>query len=135
MSYIECISCRFFGCLEFLQLHDLLGMRIIINERESLGQWQSGIEEAACWRVYSILYQLVQQSDWKILHRRTKDYITRPKPSGYQSIHLTLQHRPTSFQLEIQIRSARMHWTAEKGPASHNSYKALILPSTKIEVK
>ena len=118
------------------QLHDLLGMRIVIQDRqtsyvgEEVGQLNN--EEAACWRIYNILSQLTSQGDWKMLHRRTKDYISRPKPSGYQSLHLCLLHPKTGFLLELQIRSARMHRVAEHGPASHSFYKALLLPQHKL---
>ena len=37
-------------------------------------------------------------------------------------------HELTGITMEIQIRSNRMHEVAEYGSASHNNYKALLLP-------
>ena len=37
----------------------------------------------------------------------------------------------TGIQLELQIRSERMHNFAEYGPAAHRNYKALILPNSR----
>jgi ppGpp synthetase/RelA/SpoT-type nucleotidyltranferase len=59
-----------------------------------------------------------------------KDYVSCPKPSGYQSIHMVLVNKATGINLEVQIRSERMHFCAEHGSASHKAYKALMLPST-----
>lgn len=50
-----------------------------------------------------------------------KDYVTYPKPNGYQSIHSTLQLG--SLHAELQIRTAEMHRFAEHGKASHWLYK------------
>jgi Region found in RelA / SpoT proteins len=67
--------------------------------------------------------------EWQEVRSRFKDYVTQPKPSGYQSLHMTLQHRPTGVAMEIQIRSQRMHQEAEYGAAAHSKYKALVLPA------
>lgn len=67
--------------------------------------------------------------EWTDDPSRFKDYVTQPKPSGYQSLHMTLVHRHTGIRLEVQIRSQRMHYVAEYGSAAHRNYKALALPS------
>jgi len=69
-------------------------------------------------------------SEWDEDVSRFKDYVTEPKPSGYQSLHMTLMHRQTGIRLEVQIRSQRMHLVAEYGSAAHRNYKALALPVT-----
>lgn len=61
---------------------------------------------------------------------RFKDYVTRPKMSGYQSMHMTLVHAATGVNLEVQLRSSRMHMEAEYGRASHTKYKAMMLPAS-----
>jgi Region found in RelA / SpoT proteins len=66
--------------------------------------------------------------EWEEVQSRFKDYVTHPKPSGYQSLHMTLVHRPSGVEMEIQIRSKRMHAEAEYGAAAHSKYKALVLP-------
>ena len=103
-------------------LHDLLGLRVIVSERHGSN------EESAVWRVYQVLTSL---QEWSVVPGRFKDYVTRAKPSGYQSLHLTLAHAPTGLHLEVQIRSRRMHTEAEFGSASHTRYKALLLPPSK----
>ena len=69
------------------------------------------------------------RTEWLEFPDRYKDYVSEPKPSGYQSLHLTLYHKHTGVQMEVQIRSARMHWVAEFGSASH---RYSIMPSPMI---
>ena len=72
-----------------------------------------------------LLYRL---RGWEPEILRRKDYVLKPKPSGYQSLHMSLIHKESNACLEIQVRTRRMHWIAEHGAASHSNYKALLLP-------
>ena len=56
--------------------------------------------------------------------KRLRDWISNPKPNGYESLHITVKNKEGSF-LEVQIRTRRMDDMAESGLASHWSYKGI----------
>ncbi len=62
------------------------------------------------------------------ISRKRKDYIARPKPNGYSSLHITRTVHlgdGNTFDHETQIKTFRMRETEKSGPASHSSvYKA-----------
>jgi len=51
---------------------------------------------------------------------KVKDYISFPKPNGYQSLHTALMLNGQT--VEVQIRTGAMHQVAEYGMASHWAY-------------
>ncbi len=60
------------------------------------------------------------------LSHRFRDYISFPKPNGYQSLHtclLGLPKTPKDVMVEVQIRTEDMHQEAEYGVAAHWLYK------------
>ncbi len=91
--------------LEFDQVHDLFGFRIICPT----------IREC-----YETLY--VIHSIWTPVPRRIKDFIALPKTNMYQSLHTTVIG-PEGRRIEIQIRTPEMHLFAEYGIAAHWRYK------------
>jgi len=107
------------------QVHDLLGMRIVVQSKLPN---VIAMEKEAVWRTYAVVLNC--STSWQNIESRFKDYVTYPKLSGYESLHLTLIHKLTGFQMELQIRSSSMHYTAEYGKASHQNYKALLLPES-----
>ena len=53
------------------------------------------------------------------------DYISNPKPNGYQAIHSMVKFEHISpLEIEIQILTDSMHYTNTYGQASHIAYKA-----------
>ena len=81
-------------------------------------------EKELCWKVFSLVTE-TYESDTK----RLRDWITVPKPNGYESLHITVKNEEGAF-LEVQIRTKRMDKIAESGLASHWSYKGIKKEAT-----
>ena len=98
----------------FEGVFDVFAIRFIIDceaDKET--------EHALCWKVFSYVTE-EYESDTK----RLRDWISNPKPNGYESLHITVKNREGSY-LEVQIRTKRMDDMAESGLASHWSYKGI----------
>ena len=98
----------------FEGVFDVFAIRFIIDCEED-----RAVEHALCWKVFSYVTE-EYESDTK----RLRDWISNPKPNGYESLHITVKNREGSF-LEVQIRTKRMDDMAESGLASHWSYKGI----------
>lgn len=88
------------------KIYDLVAIRIIVAD----------VEE--CYKTLGIIHGL-----WKPLFSRIKDFISLPKPNGYQSIHTTVFCDEGQI-VEFQIRTRKMHYQAEFGIASHWIYES-----------
>jgi len=86
---------------------DIVGMRVIAET------------ERTCYRVLGEVHSL-----WLPIPGTFKDYIATPKSNMYQSLHTVVLINP-GYQMEIQIRTERMHLVAERGIAAHWRYKAI----------
>ncbi len=91
--------------IDINNIYDLIAFRIIVKTK------------AECYEVLSII-----QSLWEQVPGRYKDFIERPKPNGYQSIHVTVIG-PYGEPMEIQIRTEEMDKVANEGIAAHWLYK------------
>ena len=81
-------------------------------------------EKFIAWKIYSIVTDLYHSNP-----SRMRDWITQPRSTGYESLHLTVLG-PDKKWIEVQIRSERMDDIAEKGVAAHYKYKEGFRQST-----
>ena len=100
--------------VSFEGVFDVFAIRFIIDCEEN-----KETEHALCWKVFSYVTE-EYESDTK----RLRDWISNPKPNGYESLHITVKNKEGSA-LEVQIRTKRMDDMAESGLASHWSYKGI----------
>ncbi len=91
--------------LTFEQIYDLIAFRIILD---TLPQ---------CYEALGLIHSM-----WKPIDYKFKDYIGRPKPNMYQSLHTTVIG-PVGERIEIQIRTWEMDRVAKSGIAAHWGYK------------
>ncbi|MDP1573460.1 MAG: RelA/SpoT family protein [Coxiellaceae bacterium] len=70
-----------------------------------------------CYTVLSLAHE-----QWKPIPEEFDDYIVKPKPNGYQSIHTAVLLK-NNTPIEIQIRTKEMHKNSEQGIAAHWKYK------------
>lgn len=91
--------------LAFGEVHDVIGLRLVVDT----------VEE--CYQALEFI-----QRAWPGRWERFKDYIATPKANGYQSIHLCVRRREGP-RFEIQIRTRAMHRRCETGRAAHGRYK------------
>jgi GTP pyrophosphokinase len=91
--------------LEFSDLYDVRAFRVIVADDKS------------CYSVLGVVHNI-----WTPIPKEFDDYISRPKPNGYQSLH-TVVMAEDARPLEVQIRTQEMHNFAEYGIAAHWRYK------------
>ena len=99
----------------FEGVYDVFAIRFIIECDPS----DRKKEKDLCWQVYSFVTE-----EYEADTSRLRDWLTTPKPNGYESLHVTVRNREGS-SVEVQIRTRRMDEIAENGFASHWSYKGI----------
>ncbi len=91
------------------RVHDLVALRVIVPD------------VAMCYRALGIIHKYYRP----ISSEEIDDYIAKPKPNGYKSLHTTVfLHQDTIS--EVQIRTNQMQEEAEYGVCAHWSYKEKI---------
>lgn len=90
--------------MDISRVYDLVAIRIVVPEI------------ADCYESLGIVHKL-----YRPMVGRIKDYISLPKPNGYQSLHTTI-FGPEGRILEVQIRTKKMHDESEYGIAAHWIY-------------
>lgn len=90
--------------MDIKRVYDLLAIRIIVPTISS------------CYEALGIIHR-----EYRPMVGRIKDYISLPKPNGYQSLHTTI-FGPEGRILEVQIRTEQMNDEAEYGIAAHWMY-------------
>ncbi|MDB5933821.1 MAG: relA/SpoT family protein [Massilia sp.] len=91
--------------LDFTELYDVRAFRVIVED------------DRTCYAVLGLVHNI-----WTPVPNEFDDYISRPKPNGYQSLH-TVVTADDGRPLEVQIRTQEMHNFAEYGIAAHWRYK------------
>ncbi len=93
------------------ELHDLLGLRVLIDGTE-----------ADCYTALGVVHQTWLPVPTPTGESGFRDYVAAPKENGYRSLHTTVMG-PDARALEVQIRTEEMNRDAEFGVAAHWRYK------------
>jgi GTP pyrophosphokinase len=104
-NYFSIYNKMIYQNLPFEEIYDIIAFRIILG---SISQ---------CYEALGLIHSM-----WKPIDHKFKDYIARPKPNMYQSLHTTVIG-PSGERSEIQIRTWEMDRVAKSGIAAHWSYK------------
>jgi GTP diphosphokinase / guanosine-3',5'-bis(diphosphate) 3'-diphosphatase len=103
--------------LEISSLHDILGIRVILDTND----------KSECYLAMAAIHSF---SEFTVVNKYFKDYISRPKENGYMSIHTVVRYK--EYFIEIQIRTSEMDRVAREGNASHWAYKNDISSKDKV---
>lgn len=98
----------------FEGVFDIFAIRFIIDCEPD-----PKLEKDLCWKVYSYVTE-----EYEADTSRLRDWLTTPRPNGYESLHITVKNKAGSY-LEVQIRTRRMDDEAENGAAAHWAYKGI----------
>ena len=91
--------------VDFSRLYDVRALRVIVED------------ERDCYTALSLVHEM-----WTPVPQEFDDYISRPKPNGYRSLHTVVSDK-AGRAFEVQIRTRAMHEFAEYGMAAHWRYK------------
>lgn len=94
----------------FEEVYDKFAVRIVYKSDKKN-------EKFLAWKIYSVVTDIFRPNP-----KRLRDWISQPKSTGYESLHITVMG-PMARWVEVQIRSERMDELAERGVAAHYKYK------------
>ena len=97
----------------FEGVHDVFAIRFILDCADD-----PRLEKDLCWKVYSYVTE-----EYEPDISRLRDWLTTPRPNGYESLHITVKNK-LGQSLEV-IRTKRMDIEAESGNAAHWAYKGI----------
>jgi ppGpp synthetase/RelA/SpoT-type nucleotidyltranferase len=106
-------------------IHDGIAIRVILRARkwtpDESPETTRARERLLCYYAQHLIRKKWPEPE----SSRVKDYISFPKPNGYQSLHhtSTVVANDVKFPFEVQVRSEEMHKLAEYGVAAHWDYK------------
>jgi guanosine-3',5'-bis(diphosphate) 3'-pyrophosphohydrolase len=103
-----------FKSRKFSEVLDMHAFRVVVENTNT------------CYQALGHIHSL-----YKPIPLKFKDYISAPKPNGYQSIH-TVVLGPRKMFIEVQIRSQEMEFISEYGIAAHWHYKNTDKPTDKL---
>ena len=103
-----------FKSRKFSEVLDMHAFRVVVENTNT------------CYQALGHIHSL-----YKPIPLKFKDYISAPKPNGYQSIH-TVVLGPRKMFIEVQIRSQEMEFISEYGIAAHWHYKNTGKPTDKL---
>lgn len=96
--------------VSFEEVYDKFAVRIVYRSDKKN-------EKFLAWKIYSVVTDIFRPNP-----KRLRDWISQPKSTGYESLHITVMG-PMARWVEVQIRSERMDELAERGVAAHYKYK------------
>lgn len=102
LSSIE-LKLKRFKDMQLDRIQDIAGVRVVFKNLEQVKTFQGLMEKT----------YLKGSRKFKLLDKKTKDYIQNPKDDGYRSIHQIFEYKDTSKRcLELQIRTQLQHYWA-----------------------
>ena len=97
---------------------DVVALRVVIDPLQVEETDEENAPDRGVWLCYHVLGLVQHLPGFQPLPTRVKDYISFPKPNGYQSLHTALILDGQT--IEVQIRTSLMHTVAEYGMVSRH---------------
>lgn len=115
------------------KVQDVVALRVVLDvPRLSAAEPSHRWRLRSAWMCYHALCLVQQLHGCDLVPEHgVKDYISFPKPNGYQCVHVFVRRQPEDQIVEIQILDKFMHDVAEHGMAAHWLYKDAYYSPTK----